>query len=132
MQPFAVVLYESILRNFTHFTSKYLCWTLFSDKVASSRPVTWQITTLIKIFSSEVREIFRNSFFIEHLLTTIPEPLQVFLILWKPCSLNFDSVNKKFLLNWINVITGYYNCPTPTPLPFYTASIHRPLAPTFC
>ena len=38
---FAIISYcECILKNFTKFTGKHLCWSLFFDKVAGLRPET--------------------------------------------------------------------------------------------
>ena len=46
------------LKNFTKFTGKHLCQSLFFNKVASLRP-----ETLAQVFSREFCEIFKNTFF---------------------------------------------------------------------
>ena len=47
---------KDILKNFTKFTGKHLCQSLFFNKVADIRP-----------FSCGFCKIFRNTFFTEHL-----------------------------------------------------------------
>ena len=56
-------LKKGILRNFTKFTGKHLCQSLFFNKVAKKG-------TLAQLFSSEFCEISKNTFFREHLWTT--------------------------------------------------------------
>ena len=104
-QSFSFVMHEAVSRNFPNFTAKRLYWTLLPDKVAGSRPASSKIATPVKIFSSEVRDIFRNSCFINHLSKIIPEPVQVILT-QKPSSFNFRLVNKISLVNLTDVITG--------------------------
>ena len=48
------MFYKTFLKNFAIFTGKHLCWSLF----------------LIKLFSWEYYEIFKNTFFVEHQLTS--------------------------------------------------------------
>ena len=74
-QPFTVVRHKIVLKNFTKFRAKHLYRTLYFDKVASSRPATWNERAPITIHSSEVYEIFRNSYFVKHLWTTALEHL---------------------------------------------------------
>ena len=51
-----------ILKNFTMFTGKHLCWSLFLKKVAG--PCNFiKKQTPKKVFSREYCEIFKNSFF---------------------------------------------------------------------
>ena len=50
---------EGVLRNFTKFTEKHLCQSLFFNRV-----------TLAQVFSWEFCEISKNIFFTEHLPTT--------------------------------------------------------------
>ena len=49
---------KGVLRNFTKFTGKHLCQSLFFNKVAE---------TLAQVFSCEFCEISKNSFFTEQL-----------------------------------------------------------------
>ena len=54
---------KGVLRNFTKFTGKYLCQSLFFNKVAGLRPATLLKNTLAKVFSCEFCEISNNTFF---------------------------------------------------------------------
>ena len=56
---------NGVLRNFTKFTGKHLCQSLFFNKVVGLRP-----ETLAQVFSCEFCEISKNIFFTEHLWTT--------------------------------------------------------------
>ena len=51
---------KCVLRNFTKFTGKHLCWSLFFNKEK----------TMTKVFSDKVWKISKNNFFTEHLRTT--------------------------------------------------------------
>ena len=53
------VLWKSVLKNFTNFTRKQLCWSLFFNNAADLRP--------------EICEIFKNTYFEEHLRTNASE-----------------------------------------------------------
>ena len=57
-------LKRGIFQNFTKFTGKHLCWSLFSIKLQAWRPPK---ETPIQAFSYEICEIFKNTFFVEHL-----------------------------------------------------------------
>ena len=60
-----------VLRNFAKFTRKHLCQSLFFNKVAGLRPVTFlKKETLAQVFSCEFCKIFKNTFFTKHLRTT--------------------------------------------------------------
>ena len=58
---------EGAVENFTKFTGKNLSQSLFLNKVAGPRPYFTEKGTLAHVFSSEFYEIFKNTFFIEHL-----------------------------------------------------------------
>ena len=80
-----VLCRKGVLRNFTKFTRKHLCHSLFFNKVAVLQPATlFKKETLAQVFSCEfceiskniffyrtapvaASEVFKNSFFIEHL-----------------------------------------------------------------
>ena len=62
-----------VLRNFTKFTGKHLCQSLFFNKVAGFRPVTLLKKILAQVFSCELYRISKNIFFTEHLWTTAPK-----------------------------------------------------------
>ena len=63
---------KGALRNFTKFTGKHPCQSLFFDKVAGLRktPVPECLFCLAQVFSSEFCEIFKNTFLTEHLWAT--------------------------------------------------------------
>ena len=56
---------KGVLENFTKFTGTLLCQSLFFNKVAGLT-----LETLAQVFSCEFCEIFKNTFFTEHLRTT--------------------------------------------------------------
>ena len=53
---------RGVLRNFTKFTGKHLCQSLFFNKVAGLRPATLLKKTLAQVFSCEYCEIYKNTF----------------------------------------------------------------------
>ena len=57
---------KGVLKNFTKFTGKQLCQSLFFNKVEKE--------TLAQMFSCELCEISRNTFFTEHLRMTVSVP----------------------------------------------------------
>ena len=70
-QPPEVFYKKGVVRNFTKFIGKHLCLSLFFNKVAGLRPVTFiKKETLAQVFSYEFCEISNNTFFTEHLWTT--------------------------------------------------------------
>ena len=54
---------EGVLRNFAKFLGKHLCQSFFFEKVAGLR----KKETLTRVFSCEFCEIFKNTFFTEHI-----------------------------------------------------------------
>ena len=75
---------KSVLRNFTKFTGKHLCQSLFYDKAAGLTPATlFKKETLAQVFSCEFCEISKNTFFTEYLLT--------------PASIRFITTSENFL-----------------------------------
>ena len=52
------------------FTGKHLCWRLFFTKLQVLRSATLLKETLTQVFSSEIWEILKNTFFKEPLWTT--------------------------------------------------------------
>ena len=61
---------KSVLRNFTKFTAKHLCQSLFFNKVAAQACNFIKKETLAQVSSCKFCEISKNTFFIEHLWTT--------------------------------------------------------------
>ena len=54
-------------RNFTKFTGKHLCQSLFFNKVAGLRSATLlKKETMAQVFSCEFSKISKNTFFTEH------------------------------------------------------------------
>ena len=59
---------KGVLRNFRKFTGKHLCQSLFFNKVAGLRLATLlKKETLAQVFSCDFCEIYKNTFFTEHL-----------------------------------------------------------------
>ena len=66
---------KGVLKNFTKFTGKHLCQSLFFNKIAGGKKCLFfgqacnfiKKETLVQVFSCEFCEIFKNAFFIEHL-----------------------------------------------------------------
>ena len=68
------VCYKKVVfRNFTKFTRKHLCQSLFFNKVASLRPATLFKKRLAQVFSCDFCEIFKDTIFTEHLWKTASE-----------------------------------------------------------
>ena len=60
---------KEVLKNFAKFTGRPVLETLF-DKVASVRPAFLLRKTPTQVFSDKFYEIFKNTFFTEHLWAT--------------------------------------------------------------
>ena len=61
---------KGVLINFAKFTGKYLCQSLFFNKVARAACNFIKKETVAQVFSCEFSEISKNTFFTEHLRTT--------------------------------------------------------------
>ena len=110
-------LRKGVLRNFTTFTGKHLCQSLFFNKVACLWPLACNFIekeTLAQIFSCECCEISKNTFFTEHLWTTVSESRKesvkltyLMQLFYSYCSIfgysflyrnnNLDAFNKNFI-----------------------------------
>ena len=67
-QPPEYSMKKGVLGNFTQFTGKNLCQSLFFNKFAGLRPATLsKKQTWAQVFSCEFCEISKKTFFIEHL-----------------------------------------------------------------
>ena len=64
---------KGVLRNFTKFTGKHLCQSLFFNKKDFN---FIKKETLVQVFSCEYCEISKNTFFTEHLWATASENTQ--------------------------------------------------------
>ena len=61
---------KGVLRNFSKFTGKYLCQSVFFNKVAGLRPATLLKRESGAGISCELCEFSKNTFFTEHLWMT--------------------------------------------------------------
>ena len=61
------VFSRKCVRNFTNFTGKHLCQSLFFNKVGGLAWNCIKKETLVQVLSYEFCEIFKNTFFTEHL-----------------------------------------------------------------
>ena len=80
-----------VLKNFVKFTGKQLCQSLLFNKVAGLRPVTLLKKRLWQMFSCEFREVFRNTFFIEHLRWLLLNKTYKKMSVWSPWNYFFSS-----------------------------------------
>ena len=67
---------KGVLKNFTKFTGKHLCQSFFLIQVTGEASNFIKIETLTQVFYCEFCKIFKNIFFMEHLLWLL---LNVFL-----------------------------------------------------
>ena len=62
---------KGVFKNLRKFTGKHLCWSLFLIKLRVFRPATLlNSDSNTQIFSCTICEIFKNTYFEEHLQTT--------------------------------------------------------------
>ena len=67
-KPFLEEATGCVFKNFAKFTGKHLCWSLFCNKNAGLRPANFiKKDTPTQVLSSEFYEIFKNTYFVEHL-----------------------------------------------------------------
>ena len=60
---------KGVLKNSTKFIGKHLCGSLSLNQVAGLRPATLLKKIPTQVFSCEFCEIFKNTYFVEHLQT---------------------------------------------------------------
>ena len=58
---------QSTLKSFANFTGKNVCWNILLIKLQFWGPATLLKKTLTEVFSCEIRKIFKNNYFEEHL-----------------------------------------------------------------
>ena len=80
---------KCVLRNFTKFTGKHLRQSLFFNEVTGQACNYIKKETLAQVFSCEFWEIYKSTFFTEHLWTTA----------------SGNSLRNRHLLSWIKEIT---------------------------
>ena len=69
-QPPEMFYKKGALRNFTKFTLKHQCQSLFFNKVAGLGPANLSKKRLVQVLSCEFSEISKNTFSTEHLRET--------------------------------------------------------------
>ena len=70
-QPPEVFCEKGVLRNYTKFTGRHLCQSLFFNKAGKRDSGSFvKKETLTQVFFSEFCEISKNTFFTEHLWAT--------------------------------------------------------------
>ena len=96
-----------VLKNFVKFTGKQLCQSLLFNKVAGLRPVTLLKKRLWQMFSCEFREIFRNTFFIEHLRWLLLNKTYKKISVWSPWNYFFSSSFDFFIYisDWLYTVS---------------------------
>ena len=58
---------KGVFKNFSKFSRKHLCQSLFFNKVAGLKPATLLKRDMAQVFLYEFYKIFKSSFFIKHL-----------------------------------------------------------------
>ena len=96
-----------VLKNFVKFTGKQLCQSLLFNKLAGLRPVTLLKKRLWQMFSCEFREIFRNTFFIEHLRWLLLNKTYKKMSVWSPWNYFFSSSFDFFIYisDWLYTVS---------------------------
>ena len=64
------MFYKKVFLNVTKFTGKHMCHSLFFNTVAGGACNFIKKETLAQVFLCEFCEIFKNTFFTEHLMET--------------------------------------------------------------
>ena len=80
---------KGALRDFTKFTGKRLCQSLFFNKVAGAACIFIKKGTLAQAFSCEFCEILKNTFFTEHVWVTASSLVLMLRRLLFMCEINF-------------------------------------------
>ena len=100
MSMFVLLTDEGALTNFANFTGKHFCW------MSPESLQLYQKETLTEVFSSEICEIFKNSYFEGHLWTTaaiLREPENI--LRWKAVNVatkynNMNFVKTQNVIEW--------------------------------
>ena len=74
-QPPRCSVKKGVPNNFANFTGKHLCWILFLIKLQAQYLQLYQKKTSAQVFSCEICEIFKKTYFEEHLRTAASQPL---------------------------------------------------------
>ena len=62
-----VLCKKIVFKNFAIFTGKHLCWSLFLIKLQTSGLQLYQKEIPTQVFSCEICELFKNTYFEQHL-----------------------------------------------------------------
>ena len=84
-QPPEVFCKKGVLKNSTNFTGKHLCWGLFLIKLQALG---------LKLFSCEICEIFRNTYFEKRLQMIASAPWNEISALTKSMNIGILVVDK--------------------------------------
>ena len=68
---------RGVPKNFTIFTGKHLCWSLFLINLPKGLQLQWKETSTL-VFSCAYCEIFKNTYF-EYLRTAVSERLRFYI-----------------------------------------------------
>ena len=96
-----VVFKIDVLKNFTIFTEKQLCQSLFLIKLQIYQ--IYQRETPTQVFSCEYCKILRTAFLIEHLWWLLLDLLQNFLKITVKKIISQYSISQKFLRNYFSL-----------------------------
>ena len=83
---------KDVLKNFAKFTGKYLCQSHFFSKLQACNFIKKEI--LAQVFSCEFCEMFKNTFFTEHLRTTVSVPREFSFFCSETKLLAFNILHK--------------------------------------
>ena len=94
-QPPELLYKKAVLKYFSIFIGKDLCWSLFFNKVAGLQVRNFIKQTLTQVFSCEYCEILKNTYFEEHLRMAVSDynrffPLPHKLFLPKKSGIHFS------------------------------------------
>ena len=71
---------KRVLKNFANFTEKHLCWSLFLMKFQAFRSAALLKKDPTQVFVCEIFEIFKNTYFEEHLRTTASSTITLLIL----------------------------------------------------
>ena len=89
----------SVLKNFTIFTERHLCWSLFLIKLQAWKPTTLSKRLQHRCFPVNIAKLLRTAFFIEQLRWLLLDFLQNLLKTTLKIIISQESFSQKFLRN---------------------------------
>ena len=87
------------LKNFTIFTEKHLCWSLFFNKVKAYNFINKRLRH--RCIPVNIAKFLRTAFFIEHLWWLLLDFLQNLLKITVKKIISQESFSQKFLRNYL-------------------------------